>query len=180
MALSPKEQEIVQFGKSNGKSLVETKAALSRYRQEQTTQVASSKDPVKQRSILDRISGGADKVLEFTGGSKISEALGKGIARGTFGDTVQQAVTGQNLTPEEESNVAEGPSGGQLAGDVARTGLNFTPIGKLTGMAASGLAKIGLGGAAAKIGGGITAGAGTGAAFDVAQDVAEGDSTTGI
>jgi hypothetical protein len=152
---------------------LETKGAIARYRKEQTSKVITEKDPQKQESALMKISGAADKVLDFTGGSKISEALGKGIARGTFGDTIQKAVVGEDLSPEAEARVAENPSGLQLAGDVARTGLNFTPMGRIAGAVGSGLAKIGLGAKASRFGGAVATGAGTGAAFDVAEDVAE-------
>lgn len=175
MALSQEEQSIIDFGKANGKSLMETKAAVARYRKEQSNKLATTTEPQKQRSLLQTLGGASEKFLDFTGGGKVAEVLGSKIAKGDLGQSLQKFAVGQDLSPEAEALV-ETPdiSKTQLAGDVARTATNFTPLGRLLGLATKGLVKLGLGEKAAKYLGGVGAGAGTGATFDVSQSVAEG------
>lgn len=175
MALSPEELSIVQFGQANGKTPLETKAAVARYRQTQTSKIASSTEPEQQKTLLQTLGGASEKFLSFTGGNKIADVLGSKIAQGDFGQTIQKVAVGQDLTPEAEALVPDANvTKAQLAGDVARVGLNFAPLGKLSALATKGAAAIGLGSKLAPVVGNVLAGGATGAAMDVATDVAEG------
>ena len=112
----------------------------------------------------------AGNIADFLfGGKKIGEAIGTGIAQGKFGSGIQKFVTGQDLTPEQESLVTAGPTRKEIVGDVARVGLNFTPYGKATGALTSRLAQEGLKRSAKPLAN-IAVGAGTGYAMDVAEN----------
>jgi len=167
-----KEIEIAQWGKDNGKSLIETKAALARFRNEQAV-----KPVVQPTETASNTGAGATKagnVLgSIFGGNKIGEAIGNQIAKGNLGDTVQRAVIGRDISPEDEALVQNTVTGKQIAGDVGRTAATFLPVGKIAGLASKGLGAIGLG-RAAKYLGGIAAGGTAGATFDVTNSIAEG------
>lgn len=173
MALSDKEREIVKYARENGKSLTETKAAIAKYRSSGSIDVANqnSDDTTAQGSVTDTIGDGLNTIL---GGGKIGDAIGTQIA--TFDPRVQELERqeAEGIAPAGSVNeTLNAPSLKSFAGDVARVGLNFVPIGKAAqGLKAVGSA-IGLGKAAGTTAN-IVAGGATGAAFDVADDVAEG------
>lgn len=147
-----------------------------------------------QPSTLSEKAGG---ILGATvGGDVIGEAIGTQVAKRRFakqdvgGPSAQERQraegifkrrTGQETDFSKEaqkrellgSETFQGPTGGQIAGDVARTALLFTPVGKGGALATRGLGALGLK-RGAGVGGQAIAGGATGAAFDVAEDVAEG------
>lgn len=173
MALTDKEREIVQWGKDNGKSLIDTKAALARYRNEEAVKPVNS--PLAAKKTDGGLLQKTGEVLgSVFGGEKIGSAIGTQIAKGTFGDTIQKAVVGKDLSPEEEALVESNVTSKQVLGDVGRVASTFIPVGKLAGLAQRGLQAVGLGKKAAKIGGSIAAGGATGAASDVTTNVSEG------
>lgn len=175
MALSEQEKQILDYAKANGKSLVEAKAAIHKYRtSKQAKQQLEAEQKEQDRGFLEKAGDVSKKILEFTGGSKVSEALGTQIARGGLGESVQEFAVGKQLSPEEEALVAEGPTGKEIAGDVVRTGAMFFPVGRIAGAVGKGLSKIGLGSKAATIGGEIAAGTSVGATADIGASVAEG------
>lgn len=164
-----KELEIAQWGKDNGKSLMETKAALARFRSEQAVKpVATTPQPTGSG-----MTKAANALGSVFGGNKIGEAIGTQIAKGNLGDTVQKLVVGRDLSPEEESLVTPTVTGKQVAGDVARVASTFIPVGKIAGLASKGLGAVGLGRLAPYLGG-IAAGGTAGAALDVSNSIAEG------
>lgn len=120
---------------------------------------------------MQKTAGVLDSVF---GGGKIGEKIGTAIAKGSLGDTVQRIVVGRDLSPEEESLVEGGPSGKQVAGDVARVASTFIPVGKIANVAQKGMRAIGLGKVAPYVSRVLSGGA-TGAAMDVSTDIAEGD-----
>lgn len=171
MALTPAEREIVEYGRKQGKSKTEVKAAVVRYRRQQQSQQPQQSSPMNQGGVPDIVPKGLNTVF---GGGKIGEAIGKQIAKGRLGDTVQRFAVGRDLSPEEEANVSSGPGALQVAGDTARIALNFTPVGKAAGLASRGLSRLGLTRGAQTVGNVAASGA-TGAAADVAVNVSEGN-----
>lgn len=131
-----------------------------------TTPKAETPRPITERA--------GNALTSVFGGKQIGEAIGQGIARGSFGETIQRAVVGRDVTPEEEAMVGKGPTGMQLAGDVARTASTFIPVGRIAGLAQKGLKAIGIG-RGAQIAGNVVAGGATGAAVDVTSNIAEGE-----
>lgn len=150
MAFSPQELEIINFGKTNGKSREEIESALGKFRATQTTTTA------KPKSTSETITDGASAVTDFLGLGAATDVFGRAIARTRAG----AAITGTDV----EANRAniEAPSKRQLAGAALQTGIT----------AASPLipAKLPLKTA-------VAAGVGAGYAFDIGQDLAEGKST---
>lgn len=153
MALSEQEKQIVLWGKDNGKSLTEVKAALANYR---------NKTPEPQKvEIESRFTDKAQKALgTIFGGEKIGEAIGTQIAK--------------SKATDEEKQFIEGPTTKEVAGDVLRTGALFTPIGKISkavGVAgkALGLTK------GMKTLGGIIGGGIAGGAADAGISMSEGE-----
>jgi hypothetical protein len=118
----------------------------------------------KTASVLDTVFGGGT----------IGDAIGTQIAKGTFGNTVQKAVIGRDLSPEEEALVADGPTGKQVAGDALRVGATFMPVGKIAQGASAGLNALGVGARTAQIAGGSIAGGAVGLAADTGLSMSEG------
>lgn len=174
MALTPEEKQIIQWGKENGKTLTQTKAALARYRKEQRSVTTDKEAEQSGGSFLDKAGGVAKKALSFIGGDQISESIGKGIARGSFGQGLQKSVVGRDLSPEEEALVGKGPGAKEIAGDTLELGSNFFPIGRV----ASGISKVGktlgIGSKVGKTTGNIVGGGATGLAADIGNDVSSG------
>lgn len=135
--------------------------------------------PSQQKQQEEKSTGILQKTGEFLGdafgGNVVGQKIGTEIAKGTFGDTVQKFVVGKDLTPEEESLVDKGPSAKEVIADVGRAALNFVPVGKITGLAAKGLGKLGLGAKVANTVAGVGTGGALGAASDVAVQVSEGE-----
>jgi len=171
MALTDTEREIVQWGKDNGKSLTDTKAALARYRNEQAVKPVNA--PMAKEKTGGFLKKTGDVLGSVFGGKKIGEVIGTEIAKGTFGDTIQKAVVGRDMTPEEEAGISRDVTGMQVAGDVAKIASNFLPVGKIAGIAQKGLSTIGLGKVAPYLGK-VIAGGTTGAAMDVSTQISEG------
>lgn len=168
-----KEQALIEYGKQSGKSKEQTLAALAQLRreQEQPAQIQNKQEREKRVSLLEKT---GDVLGSVFGGQKIGSAIGTQIAKGTFGDTIQKAVVGKDLSPEEEALVESNVTGKQVLGDVGRVASTFLPVGKLAGLAQKGLQAVGLGRKAAQVGGGIAAGGATGAALDVTTGISEG------
>lgn len=102
-----------------------------------------------KQTFMQSAGGIADAVF---GGGKVGEWIGTEAARGTFGKGVQRFTTGQEMTKEDESNVSDGPTGGQIVGSALRSASLFTPVGKIASMATPTLGRVGanvLGGAVA-------------------------------
>ena len=181
MALSEQEKAILDYGKQNGKSLAETKAAIAKYRQEnpQVTTPTTPEVPVQTFGQDAEQDGGmlkkTSEVLgDVFGGNVVGQAIGNQIAKGNLGQTVQKIAVGRDLSPEEEALVGEGPSSKQVIADIGRSALTFAPVGKVAGLVTKGLGKLGIG-RGAKIAGQIVSGGATGAASDVAVNVSEGN-----
>lgn len=104
------------------------------------------------------ITRAAYAVGDFLGGSKIGEALGTEAAKGTFGQGIQRASVGRDLTPQEESNIQQNITGKQILGDAGKIGLSLAAPGGVAGK---------LGQAALRTGA-------LGAAFGASSAVAEG------
>jgi uncharacterized protein YdbL (DUF1318 family) len=172
MSLTDQEKEIVQWGKDNNKSLIETKAALARYRNEQA--VKPVKAPTEQTDTSSNLMQKTGDVLgSVFGGEKIGQAIGYQIRKGNLGDTVQKLAVGRDLTPEEEATQTSNVTKTQVVGDVARAASNFLPVGKLAGVAQKGLSAVGLGKVAPYLSK-VIAGGATGAAMDVSTSISEG------
>jgi hypothetical protein len=116
--------------------------------------------PVEQeRSFGEKASGVLDTVF---GGAKIGEAIGTKIAE-------------MRATPEEKQFITPGPTAGQIAGDVARVGATFVPVGKIAGAVGKGAQTLGVGAGLAKLAGNVVGGTTAGAVADVGMSMAEGE-----
>lgn len=168
------EQEIIQYGLSNGKSKEETIAALAGYRRqkEEPSRVSGISDRKdRQQTFMQKTGSVLDTVF---GGGKIGAKIGENIAKGTFGDTVQRAVIGRDLSLEEESLVEPTVTGKQVAGDIVRAGSIFLPFGKVVQGAGAGMRAIGVGSKTAQTLAPVVAGGTIGATADLGYSVAEG------
>lgn len=145
---------------------------VAKYPQYQS-QVTFQPTPVpEQKGFLEKTGEIADTLF---GGGTIGSAIGTQIAKGNLGQTVQKAVIGRDLSPEEEALVENGPTGKQIVGDVLRVGANFIPVGKLATGATAGLSALGVGAKVAPVVGASLAGATTGAVADVGASMARGE-----
>ena len=109
-----------------------------------------------ESSFLDKTQNTLGSIF---GGEVIGEAIGTQIAKA-------------KATPEERAFIEEGPGALQIAGDVARTGLTFAPISRISNLVGKAVQKLGLNRFTKTIGD-IVAGGSTGAALDVAEDISE-------
>ncbi len=116
---------------------------------EQLSPEVSKKAPFRERA--------GDVLNTFFGGGKIGEAIGTGIAK--------------YRAPEEQKQFIKGPSLKEVAGDVARVGSTFFPVGRLAGAATKVAKSLGLM-KGTKAVGEIAAGGTAGAAIDISEDVA--------
>lgn len=159
MALTPEEKQILDYARSNGKSIDEAKQAIARYRQEKAVQPDDTEQTQQNRP---RFTETAGNILDTVfGGEKIGEAIGTKIAQ-------------MRATPEERAFVEPSPSVGQVAGDVLRVGSTFIPVGKVAGLAGTGAKALGVGKAAETVGN-VVAGGLTGAAADIGVSMSEGE-----
>ncbi len=149
------------------------------------------KSTTPQKTGLEKTAGVLDAVL---GGGKIGEAIGTGIAKNNIMSTkdvvlpdyskftpeVKQRLIQKGIPTTEQGQRQEvadsikGPTAMQVAGDVGRVALNFAPVGKIAEGLATGLKAIPLLGKIAKPVANLATGAGTGALFQGASNVAEG------
>lgn len=170
---SEKEQAIIEYGKQNGKTKEQTLAALAQARrEEEKPETIRNQQEREQRVSFSQRAGNA--LTSVFGGRQIGEAIGQGIARGSFGETIQRVVVGRDVTSEEEAMVPQGPTATQVVADTARTAANFIPVGRIAGLAQRGLQAVGLG-RGVQTAGNVIAGGATGAAVDVTSNVAEGE-----
>lgn len=168
-----KEQAILNYANTQGKSKEEAVAAIAQFRRESEKPALNqnSGDRKKSVSLMQQTGNVLDTVF---GGGKIGAKLGEHIAKGSFGDTIQKAVVGSDLSPEVEALVSPTVTGKQVFGDVVRAGSLFLPFGKMAKGIGAGANALGIGASAAQTVGQIGAGAGIGAIADIGNSVAEG------
>lgn len=160
MAFSTQEKEIINAGQAKGKSADEIRKAIANYRATQpVTQEVSAPQQTEQES--DILGTASDILGSVFGGQKIGEAIGTQIAKAR--------------ATEDEKQFIEGPTVGEVVGDVVRTGATFAPVGKIAGAVAKGARALGIGGKAAQTTGNIVAGGATGAGADIGVSMAEGE-----
>lgn len=109
------------------------------------------------RSGLQKTAGALDTVF---GGGKVGEAIGTEIAR-------------LRATPEQKQFITPGPTAGEVAGSALQSAALFTPVGKLAGGITTAAKATGLSKGVSAIGK-VGAGALSGGAFDIAQNLQEG------
>lgn len=108
------------------------------------------------------------------GGNVVGQAIGRQIAKGNLGETIQKIAVGRDLSPEEEALVEAGPSAKQIAGDVAKSALLFTPVAKTASLVQKGLTKLGLV-KGTGVASNVVTGAGVGAGTDISTNIAQGE-----
>jgi len=116
--------------------------------------------PEQPKDLLGKAAGVAEKVLSFTGGNKIAEALGAQMAK--------------SVNPDQAKYITA-PTGKEVVGDIVRTAVNFTPLGRIAKGFSLGAKALGLGSKVSKVLGNVGAGAATGYTFDVGTGLAEGE-----
>ena len=113
--------------------------------------------PAAGGNAMDTAAGVLDAIF---GGGKVGEAIGTEIAR-------------MRATPEERKFITPGPTAGQIAGSALQSASLFLPVGRIASSFTAGARALGLVRGASAVGK-IGAGALTGGAFDVAQNLQEG------
>lgn len=148
-------------------------------------QRAIKQSQVKPKTGMEKSGKVGETLGSIFGGNKIGEAIGTGVARRDVesGKNEMDLVDYSSLSPQaierlrakgvpvtEEEQRAEiaqgikGPSGKEIAGDVAQIGLNFVGGGAAKGLKGVGLAKK------------VATGAGIGYGYDVSTGLKDGDS----
>ena len=122
------------------------------------------------KSFAEKTAGALDL---FFGGGKVGEAIGTGIAKGTFGKTAQRVIYGKELTTEEESFISPAPSGGELAGSALQSAALFAPLGTIAKGVGLGARALGFSKGVSAISK-ISAGALAGELFDVSANLQQG------
>lgn len=176
MAFTQKEQEIIDWGIANGKSKQEVKSALAKYRSEQPLEEVVEPEMQDSDGVWEGVENVGSVLNTVFGGEKIGEAIGTQITKLTPGgrEIRRQAREGE-IPQEVVDETFDAPSAGQIAGDVARVGATFIPVGRVAqGIGRAGQA-VGLGSRAAQTVGNIGAGAATGATADIGVSMAEGE-----
>jgi hypothetical protein len=131
-------------------------------------QVAPQQTALTQRQ--DMVRRGADA---FLGGGTIGDAIGTQVAKGNLGTFLQKKMVGRDLSPEEEAQVASGPTARQIGGDVLRVASNFFPFGRVAGLATSRLKAEGMKRGAGALGN-VASGVAGGYAMDVGENFKQG------
>lgn len=164
MTFTTEEQAILDYAKKNKKTATEAKAALDAYRAQSGANAApTATEPAQleapKASLFERVTGIADKVGDFLGLGATTDVFGRALARTKVGGTVIGANTGPT-TPEDRVNIPA-PTKSELAGAALQTGVAV----------ASPLIPASL-----PLKAGLAAGVGAGYAYDIGQDLAEGNS----
>jgi len=130
--MSPEEQQIVQFGRENGKSKTQVKAAIASYRKEQQSKPTNQAQTQSEPFLRD-VGTGAAKGLGRTalGVASIGRGIQKGVSRGVdavFG-TQGFGLSGESVTDsgsQQQQDASDflkpqgaGENIGSLAADVA-------------------------------------------------------------
>lgn len=169
MALSQEEKQIVEYGKSKGKSETEILTAVTKYRQSQPlTQTPQFKAPqYSGTSILgntniqpvaqpQKETPVSDAVVGF------NKAIGLGDATNVLGTELARRGIGTDTPKEIVQANTEKPTKGQIAGAVAQS------LAIPVGVAVTG---------GSSLAGQVAAGAGLGYAYDVGQDLIDKKTT---
>ena len=126
LGLSPREQEIAEFGAMNGKSIDEVKLAVAKYRKEQ--QLNTPIQPAEKRTATDKVrdfAGGA--VYGFSSpGRNIQNMLSKGVDKvfGTkdFGKATKEDFEGSLNVDVDTTSGKVGQFAGEIVPYVAQPG----------------------------------------------------------
>lgn len=105
MALSNEEKQILDYAKQNGKTPLEARTAIARFRSQQTTPTTTQVEQPEKKSIA----------------SKVTDFLGLGGATKTFGNILARQGIGTDTPKEITQEFVEKPTIGQTAGAVLQT-----------------------------------------------------------
>ena len=148
------------------------------------------------KTITQKVGGFLDMLL---GGGKIGEAIGtaqakqqalsgEGVVEADYSKLSPRAIaklqaqgvpTSAEAQRQETASQIQGPTAGQVAGDVGRVALNFLPVGKIAGGATTALKAVPLLGKVAKPLANIATGAAVGATGQALSNVSEGQAPQG-
>lgn len=129
-----------------------------------TTQTPATEQPATIGSKI-------NKVANF-----VTDAIGARAVADTYGSEIAKIGKSQQ---EKDIISSEQPTVGQTTGSALQTGSIFIPVGTVAKGAATGLKALGVAEKAAQLAGNVTAGAATGAAFDVGEKLQTGE-TSGV
>lgn len=160
MALSPEERQILEYGKANGKSAIEVKTAIAKFRTTATSSQAASEPLTQEKkplgtAIADTVFGAAKKATNFLGLDKATDVMGRDFATTRIGS----ALLGSDY--ETNRKFIEAPSLKEKVGAVLQ------PAAMIAGTAISG---------GSSLFGQVAAGAGAGYLYDVGSDLVENES----
>jgi hypothetical protein len=125
--------------------------------------------PAPKPDLLRRAGNIANDVLSVTGGKKVAQSIG--TLGGYLFAKAKDKLTGSNTAKFYDTSA---PSIGQTVGDAAQLALTALPVGKIAGAAETGAKAIGIGAKLAKPLAEAATSVGTGYAFDVANNAAQG------
>lgn len=126
MALSTEEKQILEYAKNNGKSVLEAKTAIAKFRSQKGTPIEQPTQPEK-------------KPLS----NRITDFLGLGGATETFGKLLARQGIGTDTSKEVTQEFVEKPTVGQIGGALLQTaaipaGFALTGGASLAGQSAIG------------------------------------------
>lgn len=126
MALSTEEKQILEYAKNNGKSVLEAKTAIAKFRSQKGTPIEQPTQPEK-------------KPLS----NRITDFLGLGGATETFGKLLARQGIGTDTSKEVTQEFVEKPTVGQVGGALLQTaaipaGFALTGGASLAGQSAIG------------------------------------------
>lgn len=126
----------------------------------------------KEPDTMDTLGKVGEVTGDIFGGNKIGDLIGSKAAKylSKGGRDLRKQVKEGKISREEYDKTFEGPSAKEVAGDVAKSALNFVPIGKLGKGIELGAEALRLGKAAPIIGK-IASSAATGYGMDVAENL---------
>jgi hypothetical protein len=129
MALSNEEKQIVEYAKNNGKTPLETKAAIAKFRSGQVSTTApTTVEPAAKPFV-----------------NKITDFLGLGGATKTFGSLLARQGIGTDTSKEVTQQYIEKPSAGQVAGAALQTAAIPVAFALTGGASVAGQAAVGAG-----------------------------------
>lgn len=134
--------------------------------------MASNPVQEKEADTMDTLGKVGEVTGDIFGGNKIGDLIGSKAAKylSKGGRDLRKQVKEGKISQEEYDKTFEGPSGKEILGDIAKSALNFVPIGKLGKGIELGAEALGAAKAAPAIGK-IAAGAATGYGMDVAENL---------
>lgn len=131
MAFSPQEQQILDYAKQNGKTALETKAAIAQFRSQAPTQ--SQPEQAQKPGLFSSqgtIGKAANAVTDFLGGDKVAKTFGAEIAKFRTDDPQLKQIISQNQPTTKETAGSGLKLGSSFVGGGVAANLGLKTLGK--------------------------------------------------